>query len=216
MNTNNVDYTIFDDIGIKTANFTATFATNTFTSNGHGLVNGNMVVLTTSGADLPLGLEIATVYYVISATTNTFQLSLTSGTEGPAVDITDNGTGTHTFTMHDIGRNIYTQGFTDIVLAFATDGGGDAAFTVKFVGSNQVDCPDFSAAQSKTNHYDVVQTIDYEDGSAKDGDTGVAVAGADNYFSLEYNTNKLRWVNAVISGWTVGELTLTVSLSNNQ
>ena len=34
------------------------------------------------------------VYYVINSTNNEFELSLTSG--GSVVDITDNGTGTHT------------------------------------------------------------------------------------------------------------------------
>jgi hypothetical protein len=41
---------------------------------------------------------ISTNYYIISATTNTFQLSLTPG--GSAVAIADAGTGTHTLTWY--------------------------------------------------------------------------------------------------------------------
>ena len=43
---------------------------------------------------LPVGLSDGTVYHVVNKTTNTFQVSLTSG--GAAVTFSDDGTGTHT------------------------------------------------------------------------------------------------------------------------
>ena len=214
MNINHVNYTIFNAIGIKTATFTAA-TTDICTANSHGLVAGNMVVLTTT-TTLPAGLATSTVYYVIEPTTNTFKLSRTSGTEGPAVNITDTGTGTHTFTMHDIGNNIFAADFRNIIFNVDTDGGGDAAMTVKFQGSNQATCPDFSAAQTASNSWDYIDGIDLEDGAAVAGDTGFAVASADNHLRIEANQNSLRWVNAIISGWTAGEVTVTVDLSNNQ
>lgn len=76
------------------ATFTAVAATDVITASAHGLTNGNRV-LVDSTTTLPAGLSRNTVYYVISATTNTFQLSLTSG--GTTVNITDTGTGTHSF-----------------------------------------------------------------------------------------------------------------------
>jgi len=78
-----------------TATFTADNTTDTFTSAAHGLSNGTIVMVKNAGGALPAGLSANTQYYVISAATNTFQLSLTSG--GAAVDITTNGTGTQTF-----------------------------------------------------------------------------------------------------------------------
>lgn len=74
--------------------FTANASTDIITATTHGLSNGNILVLTSTSA-LPGGLSANTVYYVISVTTNTFQLSATSG--GSAINITDTGTGTHTF-----------------------------------------------------------------------------------------------------------------------
>ena len=59
----------------------------------HGFLNDDRIMVTSSSQDLPAGLDSATVYYVINKTTNDFELSLTSS--GSAVDITDNGTGTH-------------------------------------------------------------------------------------------------------------------------
>lgn len=66
-----------------------------FTLNSHGKVNGNTIVLSTSGT-LPTGLTAGTVYYVINSAANTFNVSLTSG--GAAVNTSGAGSGTHSMT----------------------------------------------------------------------------------------------------------------------
>lgn len=76
--------------------FTADDSTDVITANGHGLVDGNKVMVSNSGGGLPGGLTTNTVYYVISSTTNTFQLSATEG--GSAINMSSAGTGTHSFT----------------------------------------------------------------------------------------------------------------------
>lgn len=207
-------YTILNAIGIKTATFTAAI-TDIITASAHGLVNGNKVVLTTT-TTLPAGLALATVYYVVQATTNTFKLSIEPGTEGKPVDITGTGTGTHTFTMHDIGNTIFVKDFNHAILTYDTDGGGDAALTVKFQGSISETEPDFSAAQSPSNQWDYIQVIDLEDQSTIDGDTGIAVATADDHRQVEANINALNYINAIVSGWTEGEVTVKVMLADNQ
>jgi microcystin-dependent protein len=67
---------------------------NTITETAHGLSNGQRLYLTSTGT-IPAGLASFTKYFVVGATTNTFQLALTSG--GAAIDITSQGTGTHSF-----------------------------------------------------------------------------------------------------------------------
>ncbi len=80
-----------------TDTFTAAVSdTLTMTSTNRYLWDGLEVTLTTTDT-LPAGLALATTYYVISASTNTCELSLTAG--GSAVDVTDTGTGTHTVTF---------------------------------------------------------------------------------------------------------------------
>ena len=79
---------------------TATEATNTLTAaTSHGLAVGDRVRFT--GADLPLGLVASTDYWVSfvggSTALLTFRVSATKG--GGAVDITDEGTGTHTVVL---------------------------------------------------------------------------------------------------------------------
>jgi hypothetical protein len=65
-------------------------SSDTITSRGHGLVNGDRVIVFPSGdAAIPAGLSSATEYYVVGASTDTFQLSLTLA--GAAVNITSDG-----------------------------------------------------------------------------------------------------------------------------
>lgn len=80
-----------------TFTFTAA-ADDVVTAAAHGLIEGTRVTLTTSAADLPLNLVVATNYFLRDVTTNTFKLALTPN--GTAVDIGDAGTGTHTITWY--------------------------------------------------------------------------------------------------------------------
>ncbi len=59
----------------------------------HGWANGTEVLLTTTGA-LPTGLAASTVYYVISATADAFQLAATPG--GAAINTSGSQSGVHT------------------------------------------------------------------------------------------------------------------------
>ena len=97
-----------------TADFTAA-ASNVITSAAHGLSNGNRITLTTTGT-LPGGLSTSAIYYVIEKTTNTFELSATL--DGSAVDITDTGTGTHTWSAeqgwYDLDYNLETDREQDL------------------------------------------------------------------------------------------------------
>jgi len=84
--------------------------TDTITIVGHGYTNGQKVTFTSTGT-LPSGLVAATTYFIINATANTFQVSLTLG--GSAVDITSTGAGTHTIKLsHELltGRVITITG----------------------------------------------------------------------------------------------------------
>jgi hypothetical protein len=78
----------------KSSTVTITIATpGVVTWNAHGLGDGNTVTFSTTGA-LPTGLTAATKYYVVNSTTNTFQVSATSG--GAAINTTGSQSGVHT------------------------------------------------------------------------------------------------------------------------
>lgn len=77
-----------EDFAVNSAGVTS----NTFDAPAHGFANGDSVVVwAVPGATLPTGVSEGTVYFVVGAATDTFQLSLTSG--GAAIDITAVGSG---------------------------------------------------------------------------------------------------------------------------
>lgn len=69
--------------------FTGADTGDLITATAHGLANSARVAF--EGATLPGGITAGTVYYVISAATNTFQISITEG--GAAVNLTSDGDG---------------------------------------------------------------------------------------------------------------------------
>ena len=88
------------------------------TATAHGFETGLKGQASTSGSDLPDGLLTSTDYFVIVLSPTTFKLasSLSNALAGTAVDITDAGTGTHTFTPTSLaGATIKVQGSIDCV-----------------------------------------------------------------------------------------------------
>lgn len=81
------------------AAFTAA-TSDLITSVAHGLIAGDRIRVSSAGT-LPAGLSAATNYFVIASglTADAFKVSATSG--GSAVDITDTGTGVHTWFRYD-------------------------------------------------------------------------------------------------------------------
>lgn len=63
---------------------------DTITSSGHGLVNTDRVIFfNVVGETIPTGITEGAAYFVVGATTDTFQIALTSG--GAAVNLTGQG-----------------------------------------------------------------------------------------------------------------------------
>lgn len=67
----------------------ANAADNTINSAAHGLSNGNRVFIMSLADNLPSPLSESTLYYVVSATDDSFQVSLTQG--GAAISIATDG-----------------------------------------------------------------------------------------------------------------------------
>lgn len=112
-----------------------------------------------------------------------------------------------------IGNNINVKDFRHAVIMFGS--ASSANLTVKFQGSISTDAPDFSAAQSVSNHWDFVQVKDLQNGSSIDGDTGLALAGTDDFRMFEININGLNWINARITALAAGTATVKVVLYND-
>ena len=87
---------IYQSLTGSTSTVTMTIASPAvITWNAHGLAANTPIVFTTTGA-LPTGITAGTVYYVLSPTTNTFNISATAG--GAAINTSGTQSGTHTAT----------------------------------------------------------------------------------------------------------------------
>jgi hypothetical protein len=68
--------------------------TDTFTCANHGLSADDLIMVTVdAGGTIPAGVSATTLYYAVVASSNTFQLSTTSG-GGSIVNVTSAGSGT--------------------------------------------------------------------------------------------------------------------------
>lgn len=98
---------LFDDSLLSSTVKESTTATITIaspgviTETGHGRVPGDAVQFTTTGA-LPTGLTVATTYYILSATTNTYQL--TAFPLDNVIATSGSQSGVHT--VHTAGTNL--------------------------------------------------------------------------------------------------------------
>ena len=94
--------------------FTAA-VTDIITDVAHGFVTGLKGQASTT-TTLPAGLSLTTDYFVIKLTADTYSLatSLANALLGTAIDITDTGTGNHTFTPTALaGASVKLQGSMD-------------------------------------------------------------------------------------------------------
>ena len=108
--------TDFFTVGVANISKALTFTAFTFTAattdictaTAHGLLTGDGPVRLTTTTTLPAGLALATDYYVIKLSANTFSLaaSRTLAYAGTAIDVTDTGTGTHTLSAASSKRPV--------------------------------------------------------------------------------------------------------------
>lgn len=130
-----------------------------FTLTSHGLVAGDIVKFTTTGA-LPTGLTVGTKYYVISSglTANAFEVSATLG--GAAINTTGTQSGTHTLVRQT--ANITKLGTTAVASGDITSG---MQFIVTFDGTEwQLQTP--IAVAAGTTYKNGTATKDVTDASA--------------------------------------------------
>jgi len=98
-----------DDEDVVTINYTAGFSTTFTTAYATDILtvgnaifaDGDIVVVESDAGDLPSGLSVGTNYYVRDVSGSTLKLAATSG--GTAIDLADDGTGTHYIALASTG-----------------------------------------------------------------------------------------------------------------
>lgn len=179
--------------------------------------NATPIKITTAAAHgYSTGDKVTIVGHLVNTAANgTWTITKVDADEFTLDGSVGNGVGVATGTHAPKGKVAFCQDFQHAVLAIDTDGGGDAAMTLKIVGSIQDTPPDFAKPQSPTNQYEYIQVADLEDSGTVDGDTGFVVAAADMNRLVEANVNGLRWISAILTAGTAGEVTVKARLFNN-
>jgi len=178
--------------------------------------NASPIVVTTGTHGYETGQKITLFGHLVNTNANgTWVITVLSSTTFELNSSTGNGVGGATGVYSEQSKYAFAGDHRNVVLSFDTDGGGDAAMTVKCVGSIQKDPPDFAAPQAADNQYEYIDMIDLQDGSALDGDTGFIVAAADDHRMFEVNINGLRWIAVIPIAGTAGEITVNARLFNN-
>ena len=133
--------------------FTADYTTDFLTSTAHGLANADRVMVFSS-TTLPAGISSSTVYFVVNKTTDTFQLSLTWG--GSAINLTDNGTGTHKWhvaTQNEVSKTITAIDISDLLK-------GDVVVPIVLNNAAYVNRVEFVLETDTGNYYTLTSTAD--------------------------------------------------------
>lgn len=204
---NSVRYTLLNAATVRTITSSTNAAPIVVTLTAHGFSTGDRVTINGHATNTAAnGTWVAT-----KVTDNSFSLD----------DSTGNGIGGATGCAALAAKIIFTEDFKNVVFNIDTDGGGDAAMTLKFCASDGISptsdlSPDFAGTKGPSNAFDFIEVVDLEDGSTIDGDTGFVVATADNNVAYEANINGRRWMTVLPTAGTAGEVTITARLFDNQ
>lgn len=178
------------------------------TATAHGLVTGDKVQIFGHTTNVAAN----GIFSVVKLTADTYQLKQ----RHTNADVAGSGAGAGSSgVMVKAPKVILVQDFTNAELQISTS--GTATVTAKLLGSlgktltnttPDGDDPNFGGTQSPTaGLYTYLQVIDLSDNSAKDGSTGIVVAGTDIHKQFEANVNAQKYLNLLISSWTAGAIT---------
>lgn len=197
-----MQYVLMDGAPVRAIDSSTQAEPIVVTDASHGLVTGDRVTISGHATNTAAN----GTWTVTRVTANTFSLD----------DSVGNGVGGGTGCWAKISAAaVLTQDAEVVNITVDTDGGGDAAMTLKLWGSDSEEPPDAGAAQSASNIYDFVDMIDTEDGASIDGDTGFVVAGADDHRHFEANVNGKRWMGIIATAGTAGEVTVKMRTFNH-
>lgn len=176
--------------------------------------NASPIVITTAAAHgYTTGQKVAIVGHAVNTNANgRWVVTVTGPTTFELDGSVGNGVGGATGTHYAAFKTAQLEDFAHAVLSLDSDGGGDAALTVKIAGSIQESLPNFAAPQGPDNQYEFIQIIDLQDSTEVDGDVGIVLAAADVNRMFEVNVNGLKWLTAIVTAGTAGEITARVRL----
>ena len=204
------EYTIFDGVTPVAVTSSTDATPIVVTATSHGFSNDDLVLIYGHTTNIAAN----GVYRVANKTNNTFELV----DKDSRADIAGSGAGAGSSGLVVAAPKIpLVKDFRNAILSVFT--GGTATLTLKVAGSvGKVDgdSPNFGGTVTASNPYDFLEVVDLQDGSAVDGDTGVAASGADVARQFEVNINAIKYLTVFPTAWTQGSITVKLLLTDNK
>lgn len=147
-------------------------------------------------------------YFVVSASDDRFQVSLTRG--GTAVDFasTASSGGGEWFTENILSAVANLDGALDATITI--DGEEIPSASTNLVSSIQKNQPDFFASQSRGNRYEYVDMYEVESDTELEGDAGITFTGTDVHNTYYLNPQVRTWVAMWLKDLASGSFTSTI------
>lgn len=192
---------LFSVLSSDKGTFTVTIASpGVFTLNAHGLATGDCVSLSTTGA-LPTGLAVATNYYVVYVSANTFNLATTYANAIATVPTKINTSGSQSGTHSLLYAQYGISGASDFLLpdskaAFFRGAGTSTLFTAnKTIGLGHYD----NDVSQGHRHYSVQTTNGSAPNSVSNVGAGNSVSGYATLGSV-ITSNEIYTSNSIADG----------------
>jgi len=180
--------------------------------------NASPIVITTSAAHGLSSGDLVTIFgHLVNTNANgSHEIVVTGASSFELVDSSGNGVGIATGVFAPQANIVDVTDFPVAMLAFDTDGGGDAILKVQVVGSIQENAPDFAAPQGPDNQYAYLDMIDTNLGTEVVGDDGFVVATADSNKMYEVNINGMKHLSVIPTEGSIGEVTVKLRTFNER
>ena len=201
------EYTILDAVTPVAVTSSTDATPIVVTATAHGRSTGDLVLIYGHTTNIAAN----GVFRITKVNDNSFQLQ----DKDSGADIVGTGGGAGSSGLVIPAPKIpLINDFRNAVLAVLTS--GTTTSTLKIAGANTGDSPNFGATVSASNLYTFLQSINLEDGSSVDGDTGIVVAGTDIVREYEVNINAMKYLTVFPITWTQGAITVKLLLTSNQ
>lgn len=178
------------------------------------------IVVTAAGHNLSTGDKITINGHATNTNANGTWIITKVGADTFSLDdstATGGGAGGNTGCFCITVGMALVEDYKSVILAYDTDNGGDAAMTVKLVGSIQETEPDMAAPQAADNQYEFIYQSDYENPVTDNiaGDAGIVAAAGDEHRMLKANIERLTWIGVLPTAGTEGEISVQCRRYNN-
>lgn len=207
------EYTIFDGVTPQALTSSTDADPVVVTKASHGLASGDIVLIYGHTTNT----TVNGIWEVEIVNSSTFRLKDIN--TGDYVAGAGGGAGADGILM-TAPKIILCSDYRHAIIHYQMSSSGNATTKVAgSLGKNSADAsaqhgdtPNFGATVSATNPYTFLATVNLEDSSVIEGDTGLVASGSGLTRTIEVNTDGQKYLTLVPTAWTAGSIDAKVKL----